>query len=109
MQTKAVIIGKLWLNGESSIMPSTLKLDADMTIKRNEQLYIGKKSLRIARDLGVEQLDLKAGEELVLFANNAKRTNNDPDFTVSIRRPEAEAIELINASMVVREAYKSTK
>lgn len=98
---KSAIIGKIWTNkAQDSILPNSFALPSDMAFGKNESYLIGGLSMRTNRHLNASLEEgnevpvvVKAGEKLFFYANN-KRTDNDPDYSVSVILPQqvAEAV-----------------
>jgi hypothetical protein len=98
---KSAIIGKIWTNkAQNSILPNSFALPSDMAFGKNESYLIGGLSMRTNRHLNASLEEgnevpvvVKAGEKLFFYANN-KRTDNDPDYSVSVILPQqvAEAV-----------------
>ena len=92
---KSAIIGKVWTNKvQNVILPNNFTLPVDMSFGKNESYLIGGLSMKTNRHLnasketGVEApVVVKAGEKLFFYANN-KRTDNDPDYSVSVVLPQ---------------------
>lgn len=109
---KSAIIGKVWTNREvASIVPASFTLPADMHFAKNESYLIGGLTMRTDRNLNSSDNDVetpvtvKAGEKLFFYANN-KRTENDPDYSVSVLLPAALAETIISNSKKGLEAWR---
>jgi hypothetical protein len=102
---KSAIIGKIWLNGSKEIRPATFTVPTDMTFEPNQSYMLGDMSFRTDRNL-IKPIEVKANERLFLFPNNKRNGINDPDFSVSIKRPEAEANEIIENSKKKAQEWK---
>ena len=103
---KSAIIGKIWMNRNTvvSIVPASFTLTADMNFSKNESYLIGDLSMRTDRHLNASTVEgqeapltIKSGEKLFFYANN-KRTDNDPDYSVSVLLPESLANTVIENS-----------
>ena len=102
---KSVIIGKIWINGSKELIPATFTMPTDMVFEADEGYLLGNMSFRTDRNL-LKPIQMKAKELLFLFANK-KRTDKDPDYSVSIKRPEAEANEIIQNSKDKAQEWKN--
>lgn len=92
---KTAIIGKAWVNTTTSaIIPANYVLPVDMTFRENESYLIGNLSFRTDRNLTIP-VTVKAGEKLFFFANTKRAGFQDPDYSVSVLLPEAEALAVI--------------
>lgn len=102
---KSAIIGKIWVNdNNSSIIPASFTLPADMNFAKNESYLIGGLTMRTDRHLNASTVEneeapvaVKTGEKLFFYANN-KRTENDPDYSVSVLLPVSVAETVIENS-----------
>jgi len=106
---KSAIIGKIWINKkEEQIVPASYTLPRDMSFTANQSYLIGNLSFRTDRNLA-EQIEVKAGEKL-FFYSNSKRTEKDPDYSVSVILPQAQAEMIItNAQNKAKEWRESHK
>lgn len=113
--TKLAIIGRIWTNGSSEIVPNTYALPKDMTFTANQSFLIGALSFKTDRNLS-KPLTVKAGQNLVFFANANKRTGINPitnmdyvdaDYSVSVALPVEEANEIIENSIQSAVAWKT--
>lgn len=114
---KSAIIGKVWANqdGVATIVPASFTLPVDMNFGKNESYLIGGLTMRTDRHLNASTVDgveapvtVKASEKLFFYANN-KRTENDPDYSVSVLLPEALAQTVIENSKKGLEAWRASQ
>lgn len=102
---KSAIIGKVWTNQDNaSIVPANFTLPAAMNFAKNESYLIGGLTMRTDRNLNASTVDgeempvtVEAGEKLFFYANN-KRSDRDPDYSVSVLLPVAVAETVIDNS-----------
>ena len=104
--TKGFIIGKMWLNGESNLVPN-ITLNADLKIEPNMRLSIGRKSLVVNRDLP-EAMTLKAGTVLRFYQNNKRPDKQDADYSVSILLNAEKTDELIATQKATTSQRRTT-
>jgi len=106
---KTAIIGQIWTNkAEGQMVPASYVLPKDMSFTANQSYLIGNLSFRTDRNLA-EQIEVKAGEKL-FFYSNSKRTAKDPDYSVSVILPQAQAEMIItNAQNKAKEWKESHK
>lgn len=113
VQLKSAIIGKMWSNKDTvSMVPASYTLPQDMAFGANESYLIGDLSFRTDRNLNaspeagvVSPVVLKAGSKL-FFYSNPKRTEADPDYSVSVVLPVDVAMTVIANSKAGIEAWK---
>jgi hypothetical protein len=111
---KSAIIGKVWANGEKdSIIPGSFTLPMDMNFGKNESYLIGGLTMRTDRHLNAsltedaeEPVSVKASEKLFFYAN-PKRTENDPDYSVSVLLPVAVAEAVIKNNKKGQAAWRA--
>lgn len=104
---KSTIIGRMWVNAESSVMvPATYTVPSDTTLSANESYLIGQLSFRTDRNLNASAVEgevspviLKKGEKLFFYANNKREGHRDPDYSVSVLLPSTLADTVINNSV----------
>ena len=101
---KSAIFGKIWVTGKKDLIPAQFVMPTDMIFEPDTSYLIGNMSLRTDRNLK-HSIEVKASQKLFLFANN-KRTERDPDYSVSVRMPEAEANELIEYSQMKAQEWR---
>lgn len=103
IELKSAIIGKAWKNQkEQTIIPSSFTLPSDMSFSANQSFLVGSLTVRTNRHLNasptaeeVTPLELAAGTTLYFFTNGKREGHNDPDYSVSVRLPIAEAEAII--------------
>ena len=113
VKLKSAIIGKMWTNvNAQEMVPASYTLPKDITLSANESYLIGNLSIRTDRNLNasetpgeVKPVFLKAGDKLFFFTNN-KRTERDPDYSISIQLPENLANVIIKNSQDAAKAWK---
>lgn len=97
-QLKSAIIAKAWLNpGTVGIIPATVTLPTDMTFNAGESYLVNGMSLRTDRNMTIP-VTVKAGEKLFFYANKKRAGKVDPDYSVSVLLPTAEAEAVIENS-----------
>ena len=105
-KVKSAIIGKAWVNpGFTAIVPASYALTEDMTFSANESYLIGGLSFRTDRNLSTP-VTIKAGEKLFFYANAKRVGRQDPDYSVSVVLPVAEAEAVIQMTRAGSEAWK---
>ena len=114
---KSAIIGKIWANrdGIATIVPASFTLPADMNFGKNESYLIGGLTMRTDRHLNASTVDgvevpvtVKASEKLFFYSNN-KRSENDPDYSVSVLLPVSLAETIIENSKKGLEAWRASQ
>lgn len=111
---KSAIIGKAWKNQEEQgIIPASYTLPTEMTFRANESYLIGSLTFRTDRNSKIP-VTVKAGEKLFFYANPKRPGVNpatgvafeDPDYSVSVLMPTAEAEAFIADSLAGSDAWK---
>ena len=106
VQLKSAIIGKAWRNQNTqSIIPASFVLPETMTFEANQSYLIGELSFRTDRNTTIP-VTVKAGEKLFFYANNKRAGKEDPDYSVSVLLPVAEAEAVIANSRAGSEEWK---
>lgn len=105
---KSAIIGKMWANVGHDIVPATYALPTDMIFNANESYLIGGLSFRTDRNL-IEPVEVKAGARLFFYTNKKRADKQDPDYSVSVLLPEAQADEVIANSRAGAEKWRNAQ
>ena len=115
---KSAIIGRIWVNNVNegdTIIPASFTMPADMNFAKNEPYLIGKLTMRTDRHLNASAVageempvTVKAGEKLFFYAQ-PKRTENDPDYSVSVLLPVAVAETVIENSKKGLEEWRASQ
>ena len=106
---KSAIIGKAWTAaGSTAIVPASYILPTDMVFEANQAYLVGGMSFRTDRNLTVP-VTIKAGEKLFFYTNTKRPGKQDPDFSVSVLLPSAEAEAVISNSKAGTEAWRKAQ
>jgi hypothetical protein len=114
---KPVIIGGAWKRGKATEYKgitnasfTSYLIAEDITLQANSSLFLDEgQTLNFLASQSLPEFQLKAGEKLYTFPNN-KRVDTvkvDADFSVSVRRPVAEADEWIAKIQAGHDAWKA--